>query len=270
MKKILQALVILMTLVLLTGMSASAQSVAKWSNGQSPEQPYKGVPPVDMTKKLGYMVLDPLNNENVDTAINVLKIYLPRSDVKAGDGTLKLYEAGVKEPIEEISFSDSARVTAAPIDEKTLAWLFWESGIQFTVTLNNSFDADKTYSVTLGANSIVVPEYGIGNTQLDGAKGWTFTTNAASGVIRRTRSGEATPKVGDNETVEIKLSEGVATAMIFCENEALVTEDEPLTQSGTLTGHYAKEGSVSWGVALMDTSGQLVSVYHYNEEVLPG
>jgi hypothetical protein len=269
MKKFFPVLAIMMTFVLLGGALASAETTATWSNGQSPQQPYKGVPPVDLTKKLGYMVLDPLNNENVDPAVNVLNIYLPRDDVKAGAGTLKLYEAGVREPIQEISFADGARVIVSPIGAEALAWLYWESGTQFTVTLDNSLDADKTYTASLGANSIVAPDYGIGNTALDGAKGWTFTTHIDAGVIKRTRSGEAVPRVGDKVTVDIKLGNAVASAMIFCESEALVSEDEPLTQSGVLTGRYVKDGPVNWGVALMDTYGQLISVYHYNEQVLP-
>ena len=122
MKKTLRILAIVMALALLGGALASAESAATCSNGQSPQQPYKGVPPVDLTKKLGYMVLDPLNNENVSTAINSLVIYLPRTDVQAGDGSLRLYEKGVKAPIQEVSFADSARVTAAPRQSVIQCW----------------------------------------------------------------------------------------------------------------------------------------------------
>lgn len=266
-KRFVQALAIALALAL-GGALAAAEAFPAWDNGQSPGQPYEGVPPVDLTKKLGYMVLDPLNSENVDTAVNALRIYLPRADAAAGDGTLRLFEKGAKAPIQEISFADGARVTSAPIDAETLAWLYWESGVQFTVALDSALDADRAYAVSLDANCIVAPGYGIGNTPLDGAKGWTFTTQAASGVVGRTRSGGKAPRVGDTLAVEIKLGEGAASAMIFCDSEALVCEDEPLTKSGTLTGTYEKEGPVRWGVALTDSSGQLLSVYHYSEEVL--
>ncbi|NLF29243.1 MAG: hypothetical protein GX592_15230 [Clostridiales bacterium] len=269
MRTILRILAIMMALALLGGALTSAESAATWSNGQSPQQPYKGVPPVDLTKKLGYMVLDPLNNENVDTAINSLIIYLPRTDVQAGDGALRLYEKGVKAPIQEVSFADSARVTVAPIDADTLAWLFWESGVQFTVAIDNSLDGDKTYTASLDPNCIVAPEYGVGNSELNGAKGWTFTTKVTSGVLKLKRSGQAIPRVGDSVAVEVRMGEGAASAMIFSGSDALTSEDEPLTQSGTLTGHYAKEGPVDWGVALMDASGQFISIYHYKEEILP-
>jgi len=258
-----------MALALLGGALASAESAATWSNGQSPQQPYKGVPPVDLTKKLGYMVLDPLNNENVSTAINSLVIYLPRTDVQAGDGSLRLYEKGVKAPIQEVSFADSARVTAAPIDAETLAWLFWESGTQFTVAIDKSLDGDKTYTASLDPNCIVAPEYGIGNSALEGAKGWTFTTKVTSGVLKLTHSGEATPRVGDSVAIEVRMGEGVASASIFSGSDAFTSEDDPLIESGVLTGRYAQEGPVGWGVALMDASGQFISVYHYREEVLP-
>jgi hypothetical protein len=86
MKKFLSVVAVLMAILL--NSLAWRRRTAAWSNGQSPSQPYKGVPPVDLTKKLGYMVLAPLNNENVGAALTSLKIYLPRADVKAGAGTL--------------------------------------------------------------------------------------------------------------------------------------------------------------------------------------
>ncbi len=270
MKKFFQALAILLSIALMGGAIAVAESSAKWSNGQCPDQPYAGVPPVDLTKKLGYMVLDPLNNETLDTAVNALHIYLPRGDAVLGDGTLRLYEKGIKDPIREISFADGDRVSLCLIDEGTCAWLIWEGGIQVTIALDNALDAGKTYSVSLDPNSIVVPEYGIGNTALDGDKGWTFTTGSASGVVGRARSGEAQPRAGDSVAVEVKLGEGVASAMLFFDSEAMTTEDEPLTQTGTLTAVYGRAGPVRWGVALMDASGQIVSAYRYSEEVLPG
>lgn len=65
------------------------------------------------------------------------------------------------------------------------------------------------------------------------------------------------------------MGEGVASASIFSGSDAFTSEDDPLIESGVLTGRYAQEGPVGWGVALMDASGQFISVYHYREEVLP-
>jgi hypothetical protein len=267
MKKFIAAVAVL-TAILVSSLGAQAQGTA-WSNGQSPSQPYKGVPPVDLQKKLGYMVLDPLNNENVGTALTSLKIYLPRADVKAGAGALRIREAGVEAPLETISFADASRVTVSEIEPEALAWLYWESGVCFTVALKNTPDADKTYAVSMDAGCIVVDGSEVGNPALNGEKGWTFTTNAEAGVLSRERLGGEAPKVGDSVAIQVKLGGSAVSAMVFCDTLAVTSDDQPLSATGTLTARYDQAGVVKWGVALMDAGGALLDVYHYEEEVQP-
>lgn len=239
-----------------------------WSNGQSPAQPYKGVPPVDLSKKLGYMVLDPLNNSNADGALDTLRIYLPRTDVRAGDGALRLYDAGSGMAIEEIRFSDEARVAANPIEAEALGWLYWESGVCFAIRLRNALDIDRAYTVSLEENAIVAPDYAIGNSAMEGRTGWSFTTKADSGVTARQFSGEANPKVGDTVAVEVKLPEGMA-ASIFCRSEAVTAVEGPDAVPGTLTARFNEPGPVDWSVVLLGEGGELLSVYRYFDEVQP-
>ena len=267
MKKLISVVAAL--LAILVSLIAQAQGTA-WSNGQSPSQPYKGVPPVDLQKKLGYMVLDPLNNENADAALKNLKIYLPRTDVKAGKGTISIREMGAEEPLETISFWDASCVTVSAIEPEALAWLYWESGVCFTVALKTAPDADKTYAVSMDEGCIVVDgSETIGNPALDGEKGWTFTTNADAGVLSRERMGGESPKVGDSISIQVKLGGSAASAMVFCDTLAVTSDDQPLSESGALTARYVEAGVVKWGVALMDASGTLLDVYHYEEEVQP-
>jgi hypothetical protein len=247
-----------------------AEAFPVWSNGQSAQQPFEGVSPVDLTEQLGYMVLDPLNNENVDVALDELKIYLPRTDVQAGEGLLKLYVSRAKEPLQEIAFSDEKRVAIAPIDAETLEWLCWETGSSITISLLAPLEVDKTYSVFLEEDCIVASQYGLSNAQLDGAAGWTFSTMADFGVVGRKRSGDDAPKAGDSAAVEVKLGTGATSASFFCDTGDVSCDDLPLEESGVLTVRYENEGPVSWGIALIDDdSGAVVSVYRYNEQVLP-
>ena len=268
MRKFVSMLAVLLALMF-AGTQALAESAALWSNGQSPSQPYKGVPPVDLTQKLGYMVFAPLSNDNVDAVLTSLTIYLPREDVKAGEGALSIYEKDGKAPLEVVAFSDVARVSAAPIDQETLDWLYWESGVAFTVCIANALDADRGYYVSMEENCIVSADGAVGNIALDGKKGWAFTTNAEAGVTARTRSGDDAPKVGDSASISVKLGGDAVSAMVFCDTEAVSSEDMPLTESGTLTARYEKAGLVRWGVALTDEAGSLLSVYYYEDEVQP-
>ncbi len=246
-----------------------AEAFPAWSNGQSPQQPYAGVPPVDLTQKLGYMVLDPLNNEDLAVAPNALRIYLPRADVQAGEGEIRLYEKGAESPLSVIEFADADRVTISPIDAETLDWLFWESGVFFTVRLDNTLNVDQAYSVSLDENCILAPAYGVGNSALDGEKGWSFTMSDAPGVVKLERSGADAPKVGDSVSVQVKLNGDAVSAMIFSDSERVLCDDEPLTESGVLTARYDQAGAARWGVALTDETGQILSAYYYDEEVLP-
>ncbi len=266
MRKFVSLLAVLLALVFASA-QAFAESAPVWNNGQSPSQPYKGVPPVDLTQKLGYMVFTPLNNDNADDVLTSLTIYLPREDVKAGEGALSVYEKDGKAPLEVVSFSDAARVSVAPIDQETLNWLYWESGVAFTVRIANALDADKGYYVSMEENCIVSADGAVGNIALDGKKGWAFTTNAEAGVTARTRSGDEALKVGDSVRMEVKLGGDATSAMVFCDTEAVSSEDHPLTESGTLTARYEKAGSARWGVAFMDEAGSLLSVYYYEDEV---
>lgn len=262
-------IILVLLAMLVSSLGAAAQGTA-WSNGQSPSQPYKGVPPVDLSKKLGYMVLDPLHNDSVLTALTNLKIYLPRADVKAGAGSLRIREKGTEAPLETVSFADASRVTVSAIDAEALALLYWESGVVFTVALKAAPDAGKTYTVSMDPDCIVVDgNEAVGNPALDGGKGWTFTTSADAGVLSRTRTGGEMPKLGDSVSIQVKLGDGAASAMVFCDTEAVISDDQPLSASGTLTARYEQAGTVRWGVALMDANGALLDVYHYEEQVQP-
>jgi hypothetical protein len=75
--------------------------------------------------------------------------------------------------------------------------------------------------------------------------------------------------VGDSVTLQVKLGGSAASAMVFCDTDAVESSDQPLSQTGQLTAHYEKAGQARWGVALMDSSGALLSVCHYEEEVQP-
>jgi hypothetical protein len=248
---------------------AAAREVEIWSNGQSAEQPYAGVPPVDLTEKLGYMMLNPINNSNVDAPLNTLRIYLPRTDVAGGEGALKLYESGIRAPLEEIPLADVSRVTLEPIDEDSLAWLYWESGVCFTVKLSRTLDIDKAYTISIDENAIVVPEYDIGNPMMEGRTGWSFTTQADTGVTRVHSSGGDTPKVGDVLTVDVKYGGAGISAAIYSDSDAIEFDADLPDEEGTLHARYAQAGEVEWSVVFVGESGEVLSQYRYQETVEP-
>jgi len=274
MKKLALLLIVALLLPTLSvlptpsALSALSEAAPAWSDGLSAAQPYKGVPPVDLTKKLGYMVLDPLNNSNADGVVDALRIYLPRTDVEPGGGVLRVYEAGSGRALEEIPLSDAAQVAVNPIGAEMLGWLYWGGGICVEVRLRNALDIDRAYTVSLEQNAIVAPDYGIGNSAMEGRTGWSFTTKADSGVVERRFSGEMPPKVGDAVAIELKLPEGMAAA-VFCHSEAVAAEESPDAEPGTLTARFNEAGPVDWGVALLGEGGELLSLYRYFDEVQP-
>ena len=85
---------------------------------------------------------------------------------------------------------------------------------------------------------------------------------SAAGALRRASRSGAIAACGSP-------SRSAASAMVFCDTQAVESTDQPLSQTGTLTARYTQAGPVKWGVALMDASGSLLSVYQYEEEVKP-
>ncbi|MBR1559966.1 MAG: hypothetical protein IJ646_06965 [Clostridia bacterium] len=138
MKKLIA--LILAGLMALTGTALAAT----WPEGCSPSQPYAKVDAVDLTKIMGYLILNPRAKLPVSQFCDVLEIFLPREDLTRGQGMLRLYEImpGATEGTEvcSVDFADPQSVELRLLGEQELSDLMWGGGTCIEIHLPKSLE----------------------------------------------------------------------------------------------------------------------------------
>lgn len=254
------ALLIVLCMVL-TGVAAAegAQETAfpRWSNGLSAAQPYKELPEVDLTQKLGYMMFHPANGGTADVGQRTLEIFLPRTDLSLGSGMIHLIDKADGSTVAEYSVTDGEYVKLISTIETDLEWLQWETGMTLVVMMDHSLPIDHEYYVTLDEGIIQAEAYGISNPEMVTERGWSFSTASDYGV-EQVETGE-----DGNIVVHVRLGgEAVAAYPYLIEGSDLTTDVNELTESGTITITGAQE-DLKWGISFVDASGNVVAMYEY-------
>lgn len=182
----LLALTVALMLVLLCAVQAENAAVAEgsntgWREGLSPARPYVGVPEVDLNERLGYMVFSPTHKKNVERSCQKLFVYLPRTDVKAGDGLLHLFsEAG--EELWQTPMGDADAVTLRDMTAAELDSMLWGGGIAFEIKLPRSLELGKTYYIDLDGDCIRTQNDALKSNPISGREEWWFALVGDYGV----------------------------------------------------------------------------------------
>lgn len=249
-----------LALLLLAGTAA-----AEWPEGMSPAKPYEGVPEVDLQEQMGYMMFYPRDGISAGSSCQRLYIYLPREDVKAGDGTLYLFtEKG--DEVWSTAMNDTEAITVRSINDAELTGLLWGGGTCFEVLLPRTLELGKTYYVNL-TRGCIVAENGVENPQL-GGKDWAVKMDNDYGVsgmqYRREQysgvweDGILHPQAGDEIRFNLVLGGEAKMAAIYQYNDSadfLLTTYE---KSSEVVGKVASENLV-WGVMFLDAWGNELS-----------
>lgn len=259
----------LLTVLLMGAMMAAGCRAEGWEEGRSAEKPYQGVPAAEFSENIGYMIMYPSRDTTVDASIMQLFVYLPREDVRAGEGTL--YLCSEEEGMEmEIAFNDSRRVIERAMTEEELSGLLWGSGTCFEVRLARSLELNKSYFINMTADCIVAPSYGNGNLEIGGTETWRFDTKADYGISRialMDASGAdeepewiapESAKAGDALTFQLDLSGNAVAASVFCPEEILSLQDNYFEESCTITADILATGAASLGVVFFDEKGEML------------
>lgn len=172
----------LIAICLILLMVTASASAAEWEDGLGPNQPYQNTPPVNFDETIGYMMYHPNNTMSV-AGNNLLFIYLPRDDVKAGSRYLTLRSADQGEEF-RVAMNDTQYVTERPMEEGELDMLMWGSGTCMEIRLPVSLRVGTTYYVDMEDNCIVDEARKIANNAVTSTDtvGWFFTTIADYGV----------------------------------------------------------------------------------------
>ena len=259
MKRIVACLVI--TLLLCAGIAQAAE----WEEGLGPEMPYPNMPAVDLNEKMGYMMFFPQAGNGIENACDRLYIYLPREDVKAGDGTFYLLtEQG---EVWSTAMNDTDAITQRSIDDAELEGLMWGSGTCFEIELPKSLKLGEKYFVNM-THGCIVAENGVDNPQIGGTDAWTFTVESDFGVsemeYRRPVFGGdyeeqiLKPQAGDEIRFDLVLGGEAVVASIYDLNGSVDFLTTTFTESCEVIGDVVSE-ELAWGVVFLDGENNVVS-----------
>lgn len=253
---------ILLAMLMLCACVAQA---AEWADGKSPSKPYSGVPEVNLSENIGYMMFYPNPTMRIQYACQRLFIYLPREDVKAGNGQLHLYTQEDGE-IWSTMMSNPIAVTVRPATEEELTGLMWGSGTCFEIKLPKTLELNKYYYVNLERNCIVTLDGMLDNPEVGGTTDWGFTVGGMYGVsgMEYLRDGETAlyPMAGDTIRFNLVLGGDAVQAVLFAYNDSVNFPLTLFTYGGEITGSVSA-GSPAWGVIFLDAEGNELQIVEF-------
>ena len=260
---------LILFLMLLMLCAASAQA-AEWPEGRSPAKPYEGVPEVDLSDTMGYIMLAPRGKVPAEHFCDRLEMYLPREDVNQGGGSLRLYAAADGQLVEEISFQDPRAVIRRPLTEEELQGLMWGGGVCFEVRLSASLKLNAGYYVDMDEACIVVEGGGPVSPPVHAKDAWTPVAAGDYGVseLRRQRpapeeGAEAAAETesadaqapaqaaGDTFSFDLVLGGEAASAVIYSDNDSVDIAEREYTESGPVAGTLLSD-QARWGVVFLN------------------
>lgn len=248
MKKVIALLLVLAMLC------AGTALASEWKPGQ----PNQGLPEIDLTESLGYMMFSPNSVLTADLVCQRLYVYLPRTDVKAGEGSLHVYDGTAE--IGTVPMASEA-VTLRPMSEDERTLFHWEDGVCFEIRLASSLPLNAACHVELDANCIVTSDGGVGNPAVTGAEEWPVQATGEYGVggLQYLRDGEAVtaPAAGDTIRFDLTLGGDAAKAAIYSPDASVAFDLNAYEESGEVIGQVVGDAP-SWGVVFLDADGAQV------------
>ena len=249
--------IVMVVLMLCAGMAQAAE----WGAGKGPSKPYSNIPEVNLDENIGYMFFYPSASMPVQYACQRLFIYLPREDIKAGEGTLHLYAQGDGEVWSTV-MSNPVAVTKRSITEAELAGLMWGGGTCFEIKLPKTLELNKYYYVNLDSNCIVTMNDSLGNPNVNDSSSWGFSVGGMYGVsgMEYLHEGETAlyPAVGDSIRFDLQLGGEAVSAVLFGYNDSVSFLTTMFTESTEVEGSVMT-GSPAWGVMFLDAAGNEIN-----------
>lgn len=243
--------VLALAMLLICAVTAQA---AQWEEGLSPSRPYANVPEVNLNEQLGYMMFFPNAMAPAEHGCQTLFIYLPREDVKAGDGTFFLY-AQEGDEVFSAPMSDPAVVTQREATEEELDSLLWGSGTCFEIVLPRSLQLGSSYFVNL-ENGAMVTESGVENFQVGDRDAWTFSVEGDYGV-------SAVAYAEGKVNFELTLGGDATQAVAYAFDDSVFFTETMFSESGTVTGTVNSD-TPHWGVLFLDAQNNELNLVEFH------
>lgn len=244
MKKTISLLLALLVLC------AGTALASEWQPGR----PYPGVPEIDLTQSLGYVMFAPNEAQRAELACQYLYVYLPRTDVVAGDGLLHVY--GGSGELWNAPMNTEA-VTLRPMRDDEMALYQWQSGVCFEIKLAQTLPLNERCYVNLDANCIIVPEIELGNQDISGPDEWPILVSGDYGVgsmtYQRDGGTVSAPAAGDTIRFDLTLGGDAAMAALYSPDASVNFPVSSYSASCEVTGEVTSDAP-TWGVIFLDAN----------------
>ncbi len=153
---------------------------AEWKEGLGPQQPYAGVPEVDLTQTMGYIMLYPRDKMPAEHFCDSLNIYLPREDIVRGTGELHLYDD--EGEVYAVSFADESQVQILSLTEEEMNGLVWGGGTNISIKLPVSLEMKKNYYVLMDEGCFTASNGSVVSLPVNKEGAWAPVVNGDFGV----------------------------------------------------------------------------------------
>ena len=235
---------------------AGAAQAAGWREDLGPERPYTTMPQVDLTEEIGYMMFYPNQGMPATTVCQTLFIYLPREDVKAGEGMLQLNTAK-DGPVLSIAMNDADAVRQRAMSEDELELWLWGSGSCFEIRLPRTLEFSKDYYITM-AQGCIVTDDGLESPAIQDRSAWRITLGGDYGIgglmYQDAPTGQTTDQARGEISFRLELSGEAKSAVLYSRDASV---DFPVTffgESSHVTGVVTGD-TPDWGVMFFDAEG---------------
>ena len=242
----------IITFILLFTLCLGTALASEWQEGLGPGKPYRAVPEVDLSERLGYMVFYPSQALPAKNMCRTLSIYLPREDVRIGHGTIDLYAADKKNPVLRIAMNDA---DIRPMNAAELAALQWGSGTCCEIHLPRSLELGKAYYVQMSQGCFVT-ESGLSSPAITQRSAWSFTLSGEYGV------GGITDSPANEISFDLVLGGEAASAALYSRDASVDFPRVFFDQSSHVTGHVTGDHP-AWGVIFFDAEGQTIDQFEF-------
>ena len=264
------------TLLLVTALclAAACGLAASWPEGRSASQPYAGVPAVNLTQTMGYMIFYPSARMPAERFCDSLAIYFPREDLTYGTGTLRLMDGS--DVVLTIDCADERLVEIRAMTEEELGSLLWGGGMVVSFHLPISLELGKTYTVELDQGAVAVsrsrvvspPVHSQWKPELEGDFGVSRLYYMGgdyvdeNGVLQNAPLRDW-PRTGDNLFLTVVLGGEAVRAVIQDDAGALQLSQTEFTETTEIAGTV--EGNIgAWRVLFYDAAGNEIGDVELN------
>ena len=247
-------------------LSMAAAQAAEWGEGKSPDNPYSGLPAMELSETVGYMMPYPNAAMSAQNSCQYLMLYLPREDMQAGEGTLWLYD-GQGNEIWQTAMNNAEAVTRREITEAEKDGLLWGGGSCFEIRLPKTLTLNTTYFVNLGEGCLVSEDGALKSPIVGGDDLWRFEVTGDYGVsdmaYLRGEEPVLTPQAGDTIRCTIEIGGDAATAVLYGYNGTVDFLETAHRQTVEVNGKVTGESPV-WGVMVLDADGNELGLVEFN------